>query len=233
MEQADKIVAVSQWTKNTLVRNYGIRADKITVVHNGTEVVKQKKVSPILEALKEDGSGIVLFVGRLTLQKGPDYFVKMAERVLKYYPKVYFVVAGAGDMERLMMEEIARLGIGDRILFAGFTRGEELSQLYQSADVYVMPSVSEPFGLTPLEALSHETPVLISRQSGVSEVLNHALKSDFWDIDDMADKIIAVLSHKELAKSLAENGHTEVQNITWHEAVTKYLNVYHQLIAKI
>lgn len=232
MDKADAIVAVSGWTKNILVKNYGIPAEKITVVHNGTEVTKQAKYPAVLEALKKEGAGIVLFVGRITLQKGPDYFIKTAVKVLEHYPNAYFVVAGSGDMERQMMEQSASSGIADRVMFAGFTRGEELSRLYQSADIYVMPSVSEPFGLTPLESLSHQTPVLISKQSGVSEVVKHSLKSDFWDIDDMADKIISVLSHKELAQTLAKHGHDEVQNITWQKAVAGYANVYQNLISK-
>lgn len=233
MEKADAVIAVSHFTKQTIIERYGIASEKVHVVHNGidpdlrahTEVYGDQ-----LSALKKAGNKIVLFVGRLTLQKGPDYFVRMAKRVLEYRKNVYFVVAGAGDMDRKIMQEAAYLGISDRVLFTGFLRDEELARTYRAADLFVMPSVSEPFGITPLEALLHGTPVLISKQSGVSEILSNALKADFWDIDEMTNKIIAVLDHESLRTSLQANGGEEVTHHGWQEAAAKCFDLYRSML---
>src|SRR3989344_4528008 len=168
MSAADAVVAVSQWTKNMIVRHYGIAPQKVTVIHNGIEASDYRPLPNRLVALKQAGEKIVLFVGRITLQKGPDYFVRAAKRVLEVEPKVYFIIAGSGDMEGQTLREAAALGIADRVIFTGFLRGPELDALYQSADLYVLPSVSEPFGITPLESLVNGTPVIISYQSGVA-----------------------------------------------------------------
>jgi len=180
--------------------------------------------------IKEDGTKIVLFVGRITLQKGPDYFIRVAKKVLDHNPKVLFIISGSGDMEAQILNDAAYLGISDKVLFTGFLRGDELNQIFKLADIYILPSVSEPFGITPLEALMNKTPVLVSRQSGSSEVLSHALKADFWDIDDMAHKILAVLEYEPLSRCLAENGHSEVKGINWHRSADKCISVYNKVL---
>ena len=221
--------SVRDWTKNILISKYNIPAEKITVVHNGIDVDDCKALPSRIEGLKKAGNKIVLFVGRITMQKGPDYFVRSAVEVLKFRPNTIFIVSGSGDMERQMMREAADFGIADKMLFAGFLRGDELNSLYQSADLYVMPSISEPFGITPLESLANGTPVLISKQSGVSEVLSHALKADFWDINDMADKIVSTLDNSSLHETLRENGNREVARQTWALASEKCLTLYKKL----
>jgi glycosyltransferase involved in cell wall biosynthesis len=227
MEEADHIVAVSNLTRNIIIKHYGISPEKVSVVHNGID----ESTAPSgggegkLLAIKKAGYKIVLFLGRITLQKGPDYFLKTAKKVLEYNPKVMFVMSGSGDMERKMMEEAAKLNIADKVLFTGFLRGKEQHDAYSMADLFVMPSVSEPFGITPLEAMQVGTPVLISRQSGVSEVVKHALKTDFWDVDDMTDKILSVVGHEALKKSLSHNAKREVSGITWKKAAEKVIGI--------
>jgi len=230
LENSDRIISVSDFTKNIIVQKYNIRSRKIDVVHNGVDEFRKSDLPPVLSELKKLGYKLVVYVGRITLQKGPDYFVYAAKRVLDYYPKTMFVVIGDGDMQTFMMNEAARLGIMNNFLFTGFLRGEEKDRVWQSADLYLMPSVSEPFGLTALESIANGTPVLISKQSGVSEVLNHALKADFWDIDEMANKVIAVLKHKSLKKDLTRESMKELPIISWDNAAYKCLNIYNSLI---
>lgn len=231
LREADAVIAVSGWTKNILISKYGVAPEKITVVHNGIDAHEFVKTAGRIEALRAAGNKIVLFVGRITLQKGPDYFINAAQRVLQFRPNTLFVVSGSGDMERQMIRQAADAGIGDKVIFAGFVRGDELNSLYQSADLYVMPSISEPFGITPLESLANGTPVLISKQSGVSEVLTHCLKTDFWDTEDMADKIISVLDNRVLYENLRENGGREVWKNSWTNAARKCIEVYERLCA--
>lgn len=233
IERADKVIAVSDYTKQLLIRHYKVDPTKIEVVHNGvkTEGGNRKNNSFNLKALKAGKAKIVLFLGRITLMKGPDYFIKAAEVVLRYEPNTYFLIAGAGDMERRMIELAASKGIGDKVLFVGFVRGDKRRALYEAADLYVLPSVSEPFGITPLEAMDAGTPVLISRQSGVSEAVQHALKVDFWDTDEMASKILSVLQHDSLAKTLSQNGAQEVLSVNWNKAAKKVQQVYRKIIS--
>jgi glycosyltransferase involved in cell wall biosynthesis len=171
-----------------------------------------------------------LFLGRITLQKGPDYFVEAAKKCLDHDPNIKFVVAGTGDMEGYMIEKAAELGIGDRMLFAGFLRGDDIDKMYQMADVYVMPSISEPFGITPLEAMKNGTPVIISKQSGVSEVIDHCLKVDFWDVEQLANKILAVLKYEELSHLLKHHGSLEIKKFDWNEPASKCIDVYDRLV---
>lgn len=227
-EAADKIIAVSRYTKDIIINKYGVPAEKIFVVHNGIDSseysCKREEETPM--PWKRPGQKMVLFVGRLTIQKGPDYFLRAAQRVLQYCPDTLFIIAGSGDMEFQIIRESADLGIAEHVFFAGFARGENLRRLYESADLYVLPSVSEPFGITPLEALASGTPVLISKQSGVSEVLMHALKVDFWDTEEMANKIVAVLRYPPLTRQLGLYGNGEVQGITWGKAADKCIELY-------
>lgn len=166
----------------------------------------------------------------MTLQKGPDYFVNAAKKVLEFYPDVVFVVAGSGDMEHAIIRKVADMGISDKFIFTGFLQGKDIKEAYHMADLYVMPSVSEPFGITPLEALTCGTPVLISNQSGVSEVLTHCLKTDFWDVDEMANKIVSVLKYDELKNSLRDNGLQEVQKFDWNEPAVRCIDIYNKLL---
>ncbi len=225
MHAADKIITVSNFTREMIVKHYSISNSKVEVVHNAVEHnLKKKKKS------NESDDKIVLFLGRLTLQKGPDYFIEAADKVLKIRPNTKFIVAGNGEMYRKMVDRAAELGLGRHVLFTGHLTGEDINKAYQMADLYVMPSVSEPFGITPLESLRNDTPVLISKQSGVSEVLNNALKVDFWDIEEMTNKIVGVLSYNSLKSSLVEEGRKDIQKLSWDDAADKCLSVYGRLI---
>jgi glycosyltransferase involved in cell wall biosynthesis len=231
MHEADQIIAVSGFTKDKIVRYYGIAPDKVQVVYNG---VDDDAWTPIpyadrLLALKRGGKRIVLFVGRITIQKGPEYFVRAAKKVLDHDPNVLFVVSGSGDMQHKMMNEAAYLGMGDKLLFTGFLRGDELKALYRTSDVFVMSSISEPFGITPLEAIASGVPVIISKQSGVAEVLAHALKVDFWDVDEMANKILSVLTHPTLYTTLRDYSAGEVKVLNWKKAARKVIDIYRSL----
>ncbi len=226
MHSAMKIIAVSYLTKNLITHHYGIPPEKVNVVYNaiesngnGTEVEKYN--------IHKDEK-IVLFLGRITMQKGPEYFLAAAKKVLEVMDNVKFVMAGSGDMIRRTIEMAAGMGIGHKVLFTGFLRGHDVEKVFEMADLYVMPSVSEPFGIAPLEAMSHDVPVIISKQSGVSEVLTHALKVDFWDINEMANKIIAVLRHPPLATTLREHGSFEVRRLNWADAARACVGVYQE-----
>ncbi len=222
MEKADRVIAVSNYTKKMITEKYGIDPSKIDVVHNAVEFNNHK-----LPGGKAAGERrTVLFLGRVTLQKGPDYFIYAARRVADLMPDTRFIIAGSGDMEPFVIEKAAELGLSENVLFAGPLKGEEVDWAYQMADVYVMPSVSEPFGITPLESLRNNVPVIVSKQSGISEVLSHALKVDFWDIDEIANKIISVLSYAELNEELKHNGSSEVRKFSWSEPAGKCVSVY-------
>jgi len=232
MHFADGIIAVSNLTKQKIVERYGVSPDKVEVVHNGIDECDYTNIPDRLLDLKKSGQKIVLFAGRITIQKGPEYFIRAAKRVLDVNPNVLFLVAGSGDMERQMMLEAASLGISEHVIFVGFLRGDEMNAAYRAADLFVMPSVSEPFGITPLEAIISGAPVLISKQSGVGEVLSHALKADFWDTEDMANKILGVISHKSLWQTLWGNSREEVKKVTWDEASRKCIDYYQKIICE-
>ncbi len=232
METADRIVAVSEFTKRIIVDRYGIPADKITVVHNVFDELEPAGAGPShVRDLKNSGKQIVLFLGRLTIQKGPDYFLQAAKKVLEYKPRVQFVVAGSGDMEEQMKGLARTLGIADRVSFIGFVRGADLSALYSLADAFVMPSVSEPFGLTCLEAQSFGLPSVISRQSGVSEVARHCFKIDFWDVDDMASKILSILEYPAIKEVMAVEASREARRFGWADAGRRLRRVYDEVTA--
>jgi len=229
-KRADKILPVGGIVKRTITKNYDINPDKITVVYNGVEDPIKPKIDPALTNLKKLGYKIVLFLGRITLQKGPDYFVKAAKIVSGYYPKVAFVVTGSGDMEAQMISEATNLGVVDKFIFTGFLRGAEKDSIFQAADVYVMPSVSEPFGITALEAVKNRTPAIVSKQSGVSEVLRNVLKVDFWDVEELANKILAVLKYKSLPKDMRWESAREIVNLTWDRSADEVLKIYRELL---
>ena len=227
LEAADKVIAVSHYTRGLVMSQYGISGDKIEVVHNAVnrhEAVGLYKTGP--QRKKEK---YVLFMGRITFQKGPDYFIGAADMVLKVMPDVRFIMAGYGDMLNRMVRRAAQLRIGSRIHFTGFLSGPDVDRMYALSDLYVMPSVSEPFGIAPLEAMLYYVPVLMSRQSGVSEVINNALKVDFWDVREMANKICAVLRYPRLAAEMVRNCREELKNIRWENAATQLNKIYHSV----
>ena len=226
MEAADRVIAVSNLTRNIIVTRYGIPAEKVVTVHNAVRFAEAECAAP------ERGVGdkIVTFLGRITYQKGPDYFVEAAAKVLKRVPNVRFVMAGSGDMMNHVIRRVARLGIADRFHFTGFLRGEDVHRMFQLSDVYVMPSVSEPFGISPLEAMRSNVPVIISKQSGVAEVLDYALKVDYWDVDALSDAIYALITYPALAKMFAEKGLDEVTGLKWTNAAAKIKTVYQAVI---
>ncbi len=234
MEMADIVIAVSNFTKNKIIHYYGIDPRKIRVVHNAVEELTQYAGNvgffEDIYRLKSMGKKIVLYAGRLTLQKGPDYFIRAAKKVLEYNPNVTFVITGTGDMQNKIIELAAELGVSANMIFTGFLKDEELAKIYRAADLYVMPSVSEPFGITTLEAMKSNTPALISKQSGVAEVVANALKVDFWDIEEMANKINAVLEHRALAETLKENGWHDLEKISWKNSAQAVLNIYKELV---
>ncbi len=223
MHAADLIIAVSNFTKNKIIEHYGISPEKVFVVYNAIEF-KDFLDREYFEIKSQDK--IVLFLGRITLQKGPDYFLDAAKKVLEKEKDIKFIVAGSGDMEINMVERAAKLGIAKHVLFTGFLRGDDVDKAYKMADLYVMPSVSEPFGITPLEAMRNGTPVIISKQSGVSEVIKNCLKADFWDIDEIANKIIAVLKYNALHHCLKEHGLIEIKKFSWDDSAKKCIDVY-------
>ncbi len=236
LQEADRVIAISNFTKRMVVEHYAIDPQKVTVVHNGIDPAVPSAQADLrlaeLQALKTNGKKIVLFVGRITLQKGPDYFVRAAAKLSRLYPDTYFVFAGSGDMETQIMREVAGLGLSDRVIFAGFLRGADLEALYRAADLFVMPSISEPFGLTALEAIQNGTPAVLSKQSGVSEVIQHALKVDFWDTDAMVNAIAGVLEYRSLTETLRENASRELPFVSWQRAAQACISIYQQLLAR-
>lgn len=232
MEQADKVIAVSHFTRSIIIGRYGISGDKVEVVHNGVERNGNNDWALSETGIDKDEK-IVLFLGRITMQKGPEYFLHAAKKVLELMDNVKFVMAGSGDMMHHAIEMAAELGIGQKVLFTGFLQGEDVRKIYKMADVYVMPSVSEPFGIAPLEALDNDVPVIISKQSGVSEVLMHALKVDFWDVDEIANKIVAVLKYPPLQETLASHGNFEVRKLRWVDSARKCLRIYEDMLVGV
>jgi len=229
MHGADAVVCVSYLTRNIVTSRYGVPPEKVQVVYNAVEVPAYEdwQMQPIRQHEK-----IVLFLGRLTMQKGPDYFLQAARKVIEKYKDVRFVIAGSGDMfARCLEEAVADPALRSHVTFTGFLRGADVDRIFKMADLYVMPSVSEPFGIAPLEALSHNVPVIISKQSGVSEVLKHVLKVDFWDTDEMANKILAVLRHAPLGKTLKQHGQIELRKFSWRDSAEKLRDIYTALAA--
>jgi glycosyltransferase involved in cell wall biosynthesis len=228
MEVADTVITVSNYTRNIVINRYGINPEKVITVHNAVHFVNR------IEEEFERGvdEKVVTFLGRVTFQKGPDYFVEAANKVLKRTQNVRFVMAGSGDMLNRMIRRVAQLGIAPRFHFTGFLKGNEVNQMFALSDVYVMPSVSEPFGISPLEAMRSNVPVIISKQSGVAEVLRHAIKVDFWDIDALADSIYGLLNYKALSEFFIKHGQEEVNNMKWDRAAGMINEIYNKLANK-
>lgn len=227
LHAADRIIAVSNRTKNIVTERYGIAPEKVEVVWNGVDRAPETSATAParLYALRAAGYKLVLFLGRITLQKGPDHLLRYARRVLEKNPRVYFIFAGDGDMRGQVMREAAELGIANRVLFTGFLRDEERQETLRAADVFVLPSVAEPFGLSALEAASAGIPIILSKQSGVAEAMRHALAGDFWDTESMAEKILAVLSLPALADELRTSGAREAATLTWERTASRVRDV--------
>ncbi len=228
MMAADRVIAVSNLTRKIAIEKYGIPAEKVVTVHNAVRF--EKTNSMVVKRGVDDK--IVTFLGRITYQKGPDYFVEAAAKVLKQVPNVRFVMAGSGDMMNHIIRRVASLGIADRFHFTGFLKGDDVHRMFQLSDVYIMPSVSEPFGISPLEAMRSNVPVIISKQSGVAEVLHYAMKVDYWNVDAMADVIYGLISYPALSQMFANKGLEEVTNLKWNGAAAKICDVYQAVVSE-
>lgn len=226
MEAADRVITVSDLTRNIVITKYGIDPSKVVTVHNAVDFSGRSEIQ-VERGVKEK---VVTFLGRITFQKGPEYFIEAAAKVLKKCKNVRFVMAGSGDMMNRSIRQVARLGISDRFHFTGFLRGAEVQKMFALSDVYVMPSVSEPFGISPLEAMRSGVPSVISRQSGAAEVLKYAFKVDFWDVDAMADEIYTLLQYPALADFASKYGYDEVNTLKWNNAAAKIKSVYESVI---
>jgi glycosyltransferase involved in cell wall biosynthesis len=227
MDYADHIICVSNLTRKTVIEKYNQDPRKVSTVHNAVE-----PLSPEIEAIKpkKPKDKIVTFLGRITMQKGPEYFVEAATRVLQKTKNVRFVMAGSGDMMEKMIYMAANRGISDRFHFTGFLKGKQVYEMLKRSDVYVMPSVSEPFGISPLEAMQCSIPTIISKQSGCAEILDRAIKVDYWDIEGMADAIYSICQYPAMAKFLQVEGKKEVDEIKWEYAGRKVRGIYDRLM---
>lgn len=228
MQSADRVIAVSELTRRIVIGKYGILADKVVTVHNAVRFGESEEAAPE-RAVKDK---VVTFLGRITYQKGPDYFVEAAAKVLQRVSDVRFVMAGSGDLMNHVVRRVAQLGIADRFHFTGFLKGGEVQRMFRLSDVYVMPSVSEPFGISPLEAMRSGVPVIISRQSGVAEVLDYAIKVNYWDVDALADAIYGLLTYPALGRMFASKGLEEVTGLKWTNAAAKIKTVYETVVAE-
>jgi glycosyltransferase involved in cell wall biosynthesis len=227
MDAASKIITVSNLTRDIVINKYNIHPDKVETVYNAVE---QVNISDDIVVNKGFDDKVVTFLGRITLQKGPDYFIEAAYKVLKVMNNVRFVMAGSGDMMERMMRRAASLKITDRFHFTGFLKGRDVFTMLAMSDVYIMPSVSEPFGISPLEAMQSNVPVIISKQSGVAEILTHAVKADFWDIDAIADSIYGILNYPALANMFIKNGKEEVVRLKWDNSARHVRDIYERVI---
>jgi glycosyltransferase involved in cell wall biosynthesis len=231
MSRASSVLAVSNYTKNIVVGKYQINPAKIQVVHNSIDY-EPCPDEGLDECCLKQHHPVVLFLGRMTIQKGPDHFLKIAKRVSEVDPDVRFVMSGGGDMFSRIVEESANLGIGDKVLFTDHVSGTDVDKAYRMADVYVMSSISEPFGLTVLESMKNKTPVVVAKQSGVSEVVKNCLIADFWDVDEMANKILAVLNYPALKESLVNEGLNEIKSFSWDHPARKCVDAYKKAITE-
>lgn len=228
MEKADKIITISKRVKEGLVKNYGIDPDKIEIVYHA-----KVDVGPNMDfdfPKFKDKNKVILYAGRMTLQKGPEYFIEAAKKVVNFYDNVIFIMAGSGDQMNQMIRKTIDMGIQDKFLFHGFYTRDDANKFFSMADIFVMPSVSEPFGLVPFEAMGKNTPTIISKQSGVSEILNNVLKVDFWDSDRMADQIVSLLKYNELHNTMKKEGLSEVNKLTWDKPARRCVDIYRELV---
>lgn len=226
MQAADRVVTVSDLTRNIVVNKYHIDPAKVVTVHNAVDFSGRENLM-VERGVKDK---VVTFLGRITFQKGPEYFIEAAAKVLKRTEHVHFVMAGSGDMMNRCIRHVARLGISDKFHFTGFLRGADVQTMFSLSDVYIMPSVSEPFGISPLEAMRTNVPSIISKQSGAAEVLKYAFKVDFWDVDALADDIYALLQYPALSSFASGRGYDEVNSLKWNEATAKLKQVYESVL---
>jgi len=227
MDTADKIIAVSNLTRNTIINKYDIDPAKVFTVYNAVEPIPDQEKIALKRGINDK---VVTFLGRVTLQKGPEYFVQAAEKVLKKMDNVRFVMAGSGELLERMIDWAATLGIVDRFHFTGFLKGDDVFRMFSLSDVYVMPSVSEPFGISPLEAMQSNVPTIISNQSGVAEILKYAIKTDFWDVDAMADAIYGLLNYPSLSETFIKYGKEEVDNMKWENSAKRVFSIYNEAV---
>ena len=227
MEVADKIIAVSNLTRNTVIDKYGIHPDKVVTVYNAVDPLSDMEKLQLKRGITDK---VVTFLGRVTLQKGPEYFVQAAYKVLQKMDNVRFVMAGSGELLEKMIHWTAALGISDRFHYTGFLKGDDVFRMFSISDVYVMPSVSEPFGISPLEAMQSNVPSIISYQSGVAEILTHAFKVDFWDVDALADAIYGLLNYPALSEMFKKHGMEEVHNMKWENSGKKVHSIYKEFV---
>lgn len=228
---ADEIIAVSELTKKLIVDKYSIPSSKIKVIHNSIDIdefcnLDETNAYVYLEQMKRLGYKVVSNIGRITIQKGLVNLLQAAKMVLEKHPKTFFLIVGSGDQYEELIELSAELGISQNIIFTNFQRGKNLRDAFKIADLFVLPSISEPFGLTALESMAYKTPVLVSRQSGVSETINNCLKVDFWDIREMANKIIACVSQNALRNELSKQGYNEISSFSWDHTADKIISRY-------
>ena len=228
MDAADHIMTVSELTRRIVIEKYHQNPNKVTTVHNAVDAVPNAHLFTKTPRKEK----VVTFLGRITMQKGPEYFVEAAYRVLQKTKDVRFVMAGSGDMMAAMIDLVAKRKIADKFHFTGFLKGAQVHEMLAESDVYIMPSVSEPFGISPLEAMQVGTPTIISKQSGCAEILTHAIKTDYWDIDAMADAIYAIVKNPAMHKSLQDLGRNEVNNIRWEDAGHKVRGIYESVMYK-
>ncbi len=227
MHLADKIIAVSNLTRNTVIEKYGIHPDKVVTVYNAVDPLPDHEKVKLRRGINDK---VVTFLGRITLQKGPEYFVQAAQKVLKKMDNVRFVMAGSGELMEKMIQWTAALGISDRFHYTGFLKGDDVFRMFSISDVYVMPSVSEPFGISPLEAMQSNVPSIISHQSGVAEILRYAIKVDFWDVDALADAIYGLLNYPALSQMFKKHGVQEVNDMKWENSGKKVYSVYQEFV---
>ncbi len=227
MQLADKIIAVSNLTRNTVIEKYGIHPDKLVTVYNAVDPLPDDEKLKLKRGINDK---VVTFLGRITLQKGPEYFVQAAHKVLQKMDNVRFVMAGSGELLEKMIHWTAALGISDRFHYTGFLKGDDVSRMFSISDVYVMPSVSEPFGISPLEAMQSNVPSIISHQSGVAEILKYAFKVDFWDVDALADAIYGLLNYPSLSQMFKKHGMQEVNDMKWENSGKKVYSIYQEFV---
>ncbi len=230
MEAADQIIAVSNLTRNIVIHKYGINPEKVTTVYNAVEPLSLSDSVAQEKSVKEK---VVTFLGRITHQKGPSYFIEAAAKVLQKTSNVRFVMAGSGDMMNKMVRHAAKLGITDKFHFTGFLKGDDVFKMFYQSDVYVMPSVSEPFGISPLEAMQTDVPTIVSHQSGVSEIIKHALKVNYWDTDELANAIYGIITYPSLAEMFIKHGREEVENLKWDHAANHVRDIYLKTLNQI
>ncbi len=226
LHAATRVICVSRFTARQVEQRFGVNPARIDVVHNGIDLAVDRDEPTTIDRTDK----VVLFLGRITMQKGPEFFLAAARKVLQRDERIKFIVAGAGDQAAEMVEQVARSGLGHKVLFTGFLTGDEVRRVFKMADVYVMPSVSEPFGIAALEAMSHHVPVILSRTAGVGEAVRHVLRVDFWDTDDIANKVLGVLHHPPVGEEMARRANAELGGLTWDDAARRCVTTYEQAL---